>query len=421
MKFTNIILVIFLAVLLLPNADAAQKKSYAMSKKVFQEIEKVNLLLDKDDFSGANKELTELLSKRLSTYEKAQVNYMLGSIAYQQGNTPKAIEKFKRVLKAEGDMPELLYLRTLKTLAQLSLIEESLNEAKTYSLKLIDLHKAKPLAEDYALLAQVHYRLGDYPATIKSVNQSIAITRQNNKKPKENVLLLLNSAYFEMKNFELMIPVLEHIIKLYPKPMYMLYLSSIYGQLDHIDKQTVIMESLYENGDLKKGNQLINLANLYLSEKVPFKAATVLERAMQEDVIETNIHNLEMLSQAWMLAGNSQKSIVALSKAAEQSADGQLYFKQAYLHYNLAEWALAEQSVFLALDKGLANDKDIGEAWLLIGMVRFYQQHFDKAIIACQKASEISASKELALSWIKYIQSEQSKYEYMLEITKEAL
>lgn len=419
MNLCKVLLVSFLlCITLVPDSFAAQKKSYAMSKKVFIEIEKVNELLDQDKYIDANAQLIKLLKRRLSKYEKAQVSYMLGSIAFQQGDPQQALKSFKKVLTAEGDIPELLYIRTLKTLAQLSLIQEELTEAKVYALKLIDANSEKPLADNYALLAQVHYRLDDYPATIDSINTSLNITRKNNKKLKENELLLLNSAYFEMKSYQDMLPTLEELIKLYPKPMYMLYLASIYGQLEEVNKQTVLMESLYENGDLKKSVQLINLANLYLSEKVPFKAATLLEKSINNGIVDRSIRNFEMLSQAWMLAGDSQKSIKALELAAKQSDDGKLYFKKAYLHYNIGEWSNAENSVSQALDKGLDNEKDIGEAWILVGMVRFNMQQFDSAIVACEKALNISTSREFALSWIKYIKSEQTKYEYMVEALK---
>lgn len=389
-----------------------------MSQKVFKKIEKVNAYLDEDNTVEAKALLTTLLNKKLSKYEKAQVNYMIGSIEFQQGNTAKALTVFKRVLKAEGNIPELLYIRTLKTLAQLSLLQEQLNDAKNYALTLVNSSKEKPQAENYSLLAQVYYRLAEYPATIKSINKSLKITQQKNKAPKENILLLLNAAYFEIQAFEQMIPTLEHIIKLYPKPMYMLYLASIYGQLDQPNKQTVLMESLYEDGQLNKSSQLINLANLYLSEKVPFKAATLLETAISKGQIKQNIRNLEMLSQAWMLAANHQKSIAVLSLAANQSDNGDLFFKKAYLHYNISEWKKSEESILLALDKGLDKEKNIGEAWLLMGMVRFNMGQFDKAIMACEKALKSPSSKGLALSWISYIKAEQTKYEYLINAVK---
>lgn len=401
-----------------PDVMAAQKKSYAMSKKVFKEIEKVNVLLDEENYLDAKRQLTKLLSKRLSKYEKAQINYMLGSIEFQQANPAQALQSFKKVLNAEGEMPELLYIRTLKTLAQLSLMQDELKNAKIYTLKLIEENKETPLAENYELLAQVNYRLEDYPATITSIEKLLSITKEEGKKSKENVLLLLNSTYFEMKSYQQMIPTLETLIKLYPKPMYMLYLASIYGQLDRIDKQTVLMESLYENGELNNSVQLINLTNLYLSEKVPYKAAIVLAKAIDDGVVEKNSRNLEMLSQAWMLAGNNQASIEALSIAAKQVDDGKLFFKKAYLHYNIAEWPQAEKSILMALDKGLSSDKEVGEAWILLGMVRFNMHQFDKAIIACEKALNIDTSREFALSWINYIKSEQTKHEYMLEAIK---
>ena len=126
----NVCKAILLALLLcstfVPESFAAHKKSYAMSKKVFVEIEKVNVFLDQDKYSEAKTLLTKLLKKRLSNYEKAQTHYMLGSIAFQQGHSLKALSYFKKVLSAEGEMPEILYIRTLKTLAQLSLMQEAL-------------------------------------------------------------------------------------------------------------------------------------------------------------------------------------------------------------------------------------------------------------------------------------------------------
>ena len=156
-------------------------------------------------------------------------------------------------------------------------------------------------------------------------------------------------------------------------------------------------------------SQLRNLASLYMSEKVPYKGALVLEKAIKDGAVEGNKRNFEMLSQAWRLAAQIPESIEALGEAARLSEDGKNYLKKAYLHFDSAQWAETEKSIFSSLDKGLDEEFE-GEAWLLLGMTRFNMRQFDKGIEACEKAKTFSKSAQLAKQWISYISTEKDKY-----------
>ena len=409
------ILLLILCVLTLftcVQVSAKDKKTYAMSMKVFKVIEGANLLMEENKPSEAIETLKDALEKRASKYEKAQLNYLLGSFYYRQSDEKNALAYFEKVTAFKDGMPELLYKQSLKTLVQMHMVQENYAKAREYALILVEVGEL-PEPDNYALLAQANYKLQMWPEALGAAKTALSLETDAGKKPTENTLLLINAVYFEQKSMNDMVGVLELLIKHYPKASYVLYLSSVYGQLEQQQKQTVLMESLYENGHLDQGSQLRNLASLYIAEKVPFKGAVLLEKAIESEKIEGSVRNLEMLAQAWRLAAEDNRAIDVLGKAAALSDDGNLYLRQAYLQFDKARFKDTERTILLSMDKGLDEEKK-GEAWLLLGMTRFNLKRFSEAIIACENAREFESSKKLAANWIAYISTEEEKYNALL-------
>ena len=393
------------------HAETKRKKTYAMSMKIFKQMEKAQLMVDEDKLDEAVVELTDLLEKRSSDYEKAQIHNLMGSIYYRSNDYESALKSFMRVLDSANNMPLALHQQTLKTISQLNMMKEDYAKAKLYFEQLIAITE-EPDQDNYAMLTQANYKLENWDDAIGSALKGREVAYELSEIPNENLLILLNAVYFEMNELEKMEPVLIELIKHYPKTSYMIYLASIYGQLDRLDKQLVLMESLYEDGKIKDRNKIRNLASLYMSESTPYKGAKVLERALETGVIEASAKDLELLAQAWQLAAERDKAVAALGQAAELSDSGKNYLQKAYLHFDMAQWNAAKESLMLGLDKGL-EDKFKGEAWLLLGMTRFKLKQFDQAIEACEKAKDFKNSLKHAKQWITYISSEKRKYESM--------
>jgi hypothetical protein len=61
------------------------------------------------------------------------------------------------------------------------------------------------------------------------------------------------------------------------------------------------------------------IVNLYLGEELPYKAATLLSRELERGRIESNVRNLELLSQAWYLSAETERAIEPLAKAAAEA------------------------------------------------------------------------------------------------------
>ncbi|MDM7859824.1 tetratricopeptide repeat protein [Alteromonas sp. ASW11-36] len=406
MKVQSVLLI--LLVCLATTAEAKRKKTYAMSLNVFRAVEQINLLVDNEETQEALLELEETLSwSRLTKYEKAQLYYLKGTILYKQDGEAASMPAFSRVLDYAGDIPDFLHQRVTRTLMQLNLVLEDYSSARELGQQLIAISET-PSADDWTLLAQANYKLSDWQAALEAIQAAREINRLAGKVPKENVLLLQNATYFELKQMDNMITTLETLIKHYPKSTYILYLASIFGQVDRLDKQTVLMESLYEAGKLTDSSQLINLASLYMSEKVPIKAAHLLEAAIDDSTIKGSQRNYEMLSQAWRLAAEDELSMATLAKAANLADDGELTLRLAYLLYDSNQWRKAAETAKLAIERGL-TPKYVGESYLLIGMANFNMNAYTAAITACERAAEYPDSRDLAERWVSYIATEQEK------------
>jgi tetratricopeptide (TPR) repeat protein len=415
MKLASIV-IIFYSLFCVFGANVAEaKRSYAISIFVFKEMEKANLLVEQKEFSEALLGLSDLLERRSSKYEKAQIHSLMGSIYYRNSDLQNAISSFIKVLDSAGDMPVTLHAQTLKTLTQLNLVTENFQEARVYGEQLVEIAGEALKPVDFALLAQANYKLEDWDRALKAALAGREMYVAMQKIPEQNLLLLLNAIYFELGQLDNMRGVLEELIKHYPKKSYVLYLASVYAQLERLDKQTVLMESLYEDGQIVEGSQLRNLASLYLSENTPYKGAIVLEKALEKGQLKSTASNLALLAQAWRLAAEREKAIVTLSQAAKISDNGDNYLQKAYLHFEMAQWKDAVNTLRLGIEKGL-SEKLTGEAWLLMGMAHFKLKEYRKAIEACEQVEDHETAYKNAQSWISYISSEERKVESMREI-----
>jgi len=415
MKWLMLIMMVFSLVGLSNTNSFAAEKSYAISLRIFKELEDAYELIELEQHQEAITILNDLLEKRMSEYEQAQVYSLLGSIYYKDEDIPSAISSFTKVLDAQGNMPLTLHVQTLKTLAQLNLITENYQQAREYCETVIQIagDKLKPI--DYTLLAQANYKLELWQNALDAAlgGRELFITMQ--QIPDENLLVLINAIHFELGNLNDMTGILEELIKHYPKTNYILYLASIYGQLDRLDKQTVLMESLYEDGRITDAAQLRNLASLYMSERTPYKGAMVLETGLNDGVLEANARNFEMLAQAWRFAAEREKAIASLNEAAKRSDNGDNYLHKAYLHFDMAQWKSAASTLTEGFKQGFSENLQ-GEAWLLMGMTRFKMKQYEKAIEACEEAKNYEKYSKNAGQWISYIAGEKQKMESMQQV-----
>jgi Flp pilus assembly protein TadD len=147
-----------------------------------------------------------------------------------------------------------------------------------------------------------------------------------------------------------------------------------------------------------------NLANLYLLHGVPYKAAVLLEKEMNEEIVKSSERNLRLLSQAWYQAREDQKAIPPLERAAKLSDDGSLYVRLGQAHINLEQWNEATAAIQKALKLGGLKRSD--QANIMLGMALFNQKRLEQARRAFERASKDKRSRRTAVQWIAYVDSE---------------
>ena len=402
------------------SSDSGEKrktrKTPSMSEKVYKKLTEAQELIEAKDYDAGLAALSDLAREpKLSDYEKAQLYNYFAYTYFTLERYEDAIYSYETVL-AQPDLPEALETNSLYTLAQLYFIIENYRKAVDIINRWFDLTE-KPTENAYMLLGQGYYQLEEYKNSLVPLNKAYGMVRDRGDIPKENLLLLLRVNYFNLNDYDNMLRVLKELVVHYPKTEYWLTMAGTYSELKRLDKQMSILEMLYEGGRLLRGNQQLNLANLYMLHEAPYKAAVLLDKGMGEDKIEKNIRNLRLLSQAWLQAQENEKSLVPLQQAAKLSKDGELDMRLAQAYINLYRYDEAVESLNTAFKKGGLKRPD--QANIMLGLALFETQKFDASLDAFQAASKDKRSRKAAETWLGYVNSEKKRKKQLEESLKQ--
>jgi len=375
-----------------------------MSQQVYESLTEIQEFVEADDFQSALTAIRELQEgkRKLSPYETAQIWNLQAYTYYLMEDYKSSIGAYERVLQ-QPDLPEALQQSTLKTLAQLHFTVEDYNKALETINRLMAAI-SEPAADIYMLQGQAYFQMQQYENALGPIKTAIEMYRDQGRVPKENWLLLLRVIYWEMKDFENMLVVLQELIQEYPKDTYVLTLAGVYSELGDTKKQLALTEALYEKGYISGKQHAVNLANLYLLHGMPYKAAVLLEKEIAAGNVEQDTRNLRLLSQAWYSARNDRKAIPPLVKAAAKGEDSELYMRLTQSYLNLEMWKEAADAAKKGLAAGDLKRKDTAN--IMYGMALFNQKKLEQARRAFQAAGQDNRSKRASQQWIKYVDSE---------------
>lgn len=387
-------------------------KAPAMSEKVYKKLTAAQELIEAKKYQEGLAQLRELEQQTgLSNYEKAQLYNYFAYTYFTMEKYKDAINNYEKVL-AQPDLPEALVQNSLYTLAQLYFILEDYKKAVD-TIKRWFAVTDKPTENAYMLLGQGYYQLEKYKEALEPLKTAYKLVRDRGDKPKENLLLLMRVVYFNLNDFKNMVEVLHELIELYPKDEYWLTMAGAYSELKQYKKQMSILEMLYEKGSLERGNQQLNLANLFLLYDVPYKAAKLMDKAVKEGKIEKTERNLQLLSQAWLQAQEPDKSITPLEQATKIAKDGDINLRLAQAYINLDRYEDAVGALRTGMKKGGIKRPD--QANIMLGMALFELQKFEAAKNAFKEATEDKRSRKSAEQWLSYVASEQSRKQQLEE------
>jgi tetratricopeptide (TPR) repeat protein len=397
------------------------RKRQSVGAKCGKALEKVQVVLEEEDWPKSMEMLDgiEASSKTCkSPYEQTQVWKFKGYVYYSLDDFPGAIRSYKQVINGEGT-PEDLRLDTRYTLAQLFTAEERYADAAE-QLEIWIQESTIVSNAARGLLAQIYYQLDRKEEALTMLELAIDDVEAKGKLPKERWWSLQRVLYYEKNDYNRVIEILEKLVKHYPKWTFWKQLGGMYGAQERPLDQLVASEVVYLNGKYDKESQVMGVGYMYLAAEVPYKAAQIISKGIDDEIIESNAKNLEVLGTAWYQAKELQRALKALDRASQYSDSGDIQSRIAGIYLDLGNDREAYKASLKAADKG--NVKRPSSNYLIMGNALVNMHCYKDAIGAFQKAlkvSETKKEKKFPTQWIRYADVEGTRLDKLRNLGAE--
>jgi len=360
-------------------------------------------LLLEEKYDEAAAVLGKLRMRSLNPLEQVQTYRIYAFIENGRENYPGARDYLEKMLAVDdenvltpGDRADLRFM-----IAQLYLQEENWAEAATNLERWFEIAE-EPNSAAYYILAITYYQLERADKALVPAQKAVDLAET----PQESWLQLLLALRLTRKEYAKSVPLLEELIKRYPKKTYWVQLSTVHAALGSFEKALVPLQLAYTQGLLDRPEEVRRLAELMLFLEQPYRSARVMDKALRDKLIEGDASAYELLSNSWIAAREYDKSVAPLQRAAELSKDGEIFVRLAQVHLQREKWAEAEKALQRALAKGGLQNP--GSAQLLMGITFYSQNRPHEALSWFSEANQHEQTREEAQNWLKYIERELS-------------
>lgn len=394
-----------LAILLILVIPAAAFAAHTVDQRTAKRLTAVQEFLQAEQYDEAENILKGFSMTRLNPYERAIVYQMYGYIAAGREDYEAAAGYFEQCL-AEGAMPEQSAVNMRFNIAQLYMALQRWDDALAALLQWFD-EVEEANSNAYYVLAIAYYQKSDETGdpeykkkALVPAEKAVAMAT----KPKQNWLQLLLALYLDDKQYEKALPVLEQLVSLYPKKTYWLQLSAIYGELGKDEQSLAAQQLAYTQGLLTKDKELRRFAQLFLYYDLPWRAAKVMEKGIEEETIEEDSESLELLANALLAAREYEAALEPLDRAASMAETGDLYMRLGQVYIQREEWAKASTALENALEKGELDDTCGSQ--VLLGITSYSQGNKSAARTWFQRARRDEECEEQSARWLQHLERE---------------
>lgn len=382
------------------------RRTPAMRERTYKKLSEAQEEIDEGNSQGALEILNDLKADDgLNSYERAMTWNFTAFLHSNNEDYRQAIRAFEQVLK-QPEIPLGLEQQTIFSMAQMYLAVEQPSQTIRMLKRWFSI--SEPNTQAYILWAQACFLSDDYRCAAQNVEKAIALNnKQGGGQPKENWLLMLRAAYYELGNVPKAIDALEQLVEFYPKGDYFYQLSGMYGEQGNEEKQLSVLEASYDAGMFSRQGEYVALGSLLLNADVPYKAAKVLQEGMDKGIVEKSVTHLRMLAQAWQYSQEAEESISVLQQAAKKSDEGELYVRLGQSYMNLDEWDNCVRSIRAGFKKGGVQRH--GSALISLGICLYNADDLDGAIEVFKSAAKNKDSAKFAKNWIEFLRKEKSR------------
>lgn len=384
------------------------KEAQAVSKEVYDRIQKAQEEVDAKNYDAALKMLNQLRGKdSLTDYERQNVLNYIGFVHYNMDNIAEAMRTYEEMLQIPT-MEDQVRKQTVYTLAQLNTMQENYKRAIELIEEFFTL-ETNPGPEAFVLYAQNLYQENRYADMIEPIETAMRIAAERETEVKEDWYVLLNFAYFQQENYAKVRDIQKTLLVNWPKKRYWFSLAGAYTELGEDQNLVYAYDAAHTQGLLEKESELVTMAQLYMQAEVPYKAGKLLSDEMEKGRVSGEAKNYRLLSQAWQLSQEDEKAIPALQAAAKASSDGELDVRLGNAYLNLGQYENCAEAVRTGLGKGGLKKPE--NAQISLGMCLYNLREYNDAIAAFREAGKDRGSRQMASQWITVIESDVERNE----------
>jgi tetratricopeptide (TPR) repeat protein len=147
----------------------------------------------------------------------------------------------------------------------------------------------------------------------------------------------------------------------------------------------------------------MSLAQLYLYNQIPYRAAEVIEQGMARGIIKSDARAYQLLADSLLHARERERALAPLRRAGELSDNGNAYLRLAQVYMEREDWSHASEALGAGIEKG--NLSSPGHAYLLLGIASANQKRWAAAEHAFAQASAFDTTQGVAAHWLQHLAS----------------
>jgi len=382
------------------------KTGGALDEPTYRKLNDIYEDVGNELYDVAYEKLTVMIKRARTKYLKATLYQMMAQVQWARSNFDSSLANFEKAVALDA-LPDNIHFALMYQIAQLYYMKEryddALDKLELWMCK-VSPEKIKPAS--WVLKASIYAQKKDWKNVIPAIEKAISMAEA----PKEAWYQLKLASHFELEQFPQAAQTLEVMIQLWPdKKDYWVQLSQIYYKLKQDDKALSVIALAYRRGMLDKQSEILYLSNLYSGREVPYKSAEILQKGIEDGIVESNKKHWTMVADTWYAAEETEKALIAYEHAGKASTDGDIDLRRGYLLVDLERWEKATEALTAALEKGGFNDRKTGEAYVLLGMSEFNLGNYSKAKKAWNKALKYSKSRKSAQQWLNHMREERAR------------
>lgn len=293
---------------------------------------------------------------------------------------------------------------TVRLLADLYLQEEMYAEAIPVYEEWMQT-SCKHEARVYVNIAHAKYQLQKLPEMIAPLDKAISLQEEQakaGKKISKDPYTLKMTSYYERKMYKEAIGVLETALQKFPDYRgYWVQLGMFYMMTEQTKKALSLFQVAYGLGHLEKASEIKALANLYAVNEMPYNAAKLLEKHINDGLLEKDARNYSSMANNFHASKEHVSAAKYYAEAFKYSDDIAHLTKQATLLLTAEKYTDAikayQQAISVAKSKKGRLHMGLMESYI-------YTNKFKEAYQQVILAMNDPQTRRTARAWKGYIE-----------------